>query len=88
MIRVQLAISHLEDGHFPAVPVHARVIVVHEDGQPGDGANDGDGKDDRPEGSIERRSSWEHVESLFTPYLMLPIGSQNSPPSRCQVSQS
>jgi hypothetical protein len=53
VIEVQLAISYLHDGHLLAVPVDPRVIVVLQDGQPGDGSHDGDPQEDGPEGSIQ-----------------------------------
>jgi len=53
MIEVQLTISHREDDHVLTIPVDPRLIVVLEDGQPGDGPDDGDGKEDGPEGSVK-----------------------------------
>jgi len=55
MIEVHLAISHVEDDHLLVVPVDPRVIVVLEDGQPGDGPDDGGGEEDGAEGFVESR---------------------------------
>jgi len=52
MVEVQVAVSHLEDRHLFVVPVDPRVIVVPEDGWPGDGPDDGDDKEEGPEGSV------------------------------------
>jgi len=52
MIEVQLAISHLQDRHVLTVPIDPRMIVALEDSESGDGPDDGDGKEDEPEGSI------------------------------------
>lgn len=64
MIEVQLAPSHLQDRHVFTVPVDPRMIVVLEDGEPGDGSDDGNAQEDGPEGSIQG----PHV------YPLLPAG--------------
>jgi len=53
MIEIQLAISHPEDRHILVAPVDPRMIVVLEDGWPGDGPDDAHGQEGGPEGSVQ-----------------------------------